>query len=782
MAKSGSFTTPYASSVSTNYPTRIKCSWGTAVYDQSKNRWSVPFTCTATGGATDGKFVYGYGGYVKVQAVTGTGSTVEKTIAKYNTDSTALKNGKILASGTFYITPTTAGAASFKITAYNKVYTSSGASGYTTSDNQTFTLDTVALASTLSASVTTISNITAESSTAVIFTVTSKGNYYHTLSYGQTEASATTITSINNVNNTSATASITKTQVLAKFPTVTQGTLYGYLKTYSDSAKTTQIGATAKVSISVTIASSVVPIVTVGNIAVNSSPISGYLVAGYSTAKSELSGTAGSGSTIASYNWTWSYGTAQESTGSYSGTSTTAYSDAVIANTANYTLKITATVTDARGRTSAAVEKTITVYGYSKPTLTTNIYRTNTNTSTTRDDGGAYVYIQFSGAVGASVNNQNTIQSTTCTASGGISGSQTSNTWKSLALTSTATFTVTTTDKVSSTTTSIYVGKAAFPLQLYDNGSGTVGLYGGGFGDFEGQVRSSKGGTNTGAGFLVSHGTSGLGASFMANRTDEGDGIEMCVNTTGKDRGLYLRGTGAGWLLNYNKDALEAQLQKNTALIGMLWIRNGTQYPQIRFSTYQSGYEGRAADIVYDVGGSSGGITGGRFYFQQHSYDSSTHTLNSQFEKYQLPNVQADLNDQTGNKTYDILTSKSPVTVAQGGTGSNGSLTVITSGIITAGSGVSSISTQKLVIWGKVAQLYLYCVSPSSAKSTGTNLTIGTIASGYRPIISAAISGRQVSTGLIGGIGEDGVIDVRVLASSLSASSSFALYATYLLA
>ena len=55
-----------------------------------------------------------------------------------------------------------------------------------------------------------------------------------------------------------------------------------------------------------------------------------------------------------------------------------------------------------------------------------------------------------------------------------------------------------------------------------------------------------------------------------------------------------------------------------------------------------------------------------RFYFREYSYNSSTGAAIEQWDQYRLPVVAA---DKTSNDTYEILTSKSAVTIAQGGTG-----------------------------------------------------------------------------------------------------------------
>ena len=59
-------------------------------------------------------------------------------------------------------------------------------------------------------------------------------------------------------------------------------------------------------------------------------------------------------------------------------------------------------------------------------------------------------------------------------------------------------------------------------------------------------------------------------------------------------------------------------------------------------------------------------VVGDRFYIRQNSYNSSSGDNVNYYDQYRLPVVTANL---TSNNFYEILTSKSAVTVAQGGTG-----------------------------------------------------------------------------------------------------------------
>lgn len=74
----------------------------------------------------------------------------------------------------------------------------------------------------------------------------------------------------------------------------------------------------------------------------------------------------------------------------------------------------------------------------------------------------------------------------------------------------------------------------------------------------------------------------------------------------------------------------------------------------------------QVGEFWYDIGNATN-ITKGQYYFRQFSPNSTANTATTgKYETYTLPNVASGL---TENKNYSILTSKSAVTVNQGGTG-----------------------------------------------------------------------------------------------------------------
>lgn len=331
-------------------------------------------------------------------------------------------------------------------------------------------LTTIPRASDVSVSNYSITN----TSGSISATITSKASFYHKWRWRMNSGSWSSWTNKGLIASTSSTVTVANTTLLAQLPSATSGSFNIEVATYSDSGYATLVGtksASATVSVNT---SNIKPSVSLGNIGLNSTPISGYAVAGYSKVQSAWTTTNSSGASSVTTYFTTSHGSL--ATTSSTSTSGTTVSGVIPSSSANYTLTISAYAKDSRGAVSSTVSKTITVYGYTPPTATLNAYRVASSSSTTEDGAGTYAYVTFSGAVSSSVNSQNAIQSTTCTYSGSISGTASSGGHYALADTQTVTFTLTVTDKVTSSTAQKTINTATYPLDLYDNGSGSVGV------------------------------------------------------------------------------------------------------------------------------------------------------------------------------------------------------------------------------------------------------------------------------------------------------------------
>lgn len=337
----------------------------------------------------------------------------------------------------------------------------------TISNNGTLTLTTIPRASTitLASNSMTLTNTT----DTLGYTVTSQGNFYHKLTW-KIGSSSTTIWTKHGINNTSESGTISASAILNKLPSATSGNVVFTLTTYSDSAGTNETGsATATCSVTVD-TSAIKPSLSLGSIQLDQPSGLGKLVAGYSTAKMTCTTTNSAGASSYTVQFTVSKGSLAVVTATSSPVTVT--TNTLPSSTSNYTFKITATVTDSRGATATASKTSGTVYGYAKPVISASFYRTATNSSTSADPAGLYVYRAFSATQTYTLGGSNSV-SVSATQDG---VSVNSGTWGSLPETSSATLTVTATDSVTSTTKKITVGTAKFPLDLYDNGSGSVGV------------------------------------------------------------------------------------------------------------------------------------------------------------------------------------------------------------------------------------------------------------------------------------------------------------------
>lgn len=332
------------------------------------------------------------------------------------------------------------------------------------------TLTTIPRASDVSVSNYSIAN----TSGSISATITSKASFYHRWRWRMNSGSWSSWTNKGLIASTSSTVTVANTTLLAQLPSATSGSFNIEVATYSDSGYATLVGtksASATVSVNT---SNIKPSVSLGNIGLNSTPIANYAVAGYSKVQSAWTTTNSSGASSVTTYFTTSHGSL--ATTSSTSTSGTTVSGTIPSSSANYTLTISAYAKDSRGATSSTVSKSITVYGYTPPTATLNAYRVASSSSTTEDGAGTYAYVTFSGAVSASVNGQNSVQVISCSYWGSISGQATNGGHYALADTQTVTFQLTVTDKVTSSTATKTISTASYPLDLYDNGGGSVGV------------------------------------------------------------------------------------------------------------------------------------------------------------------------------------------------------------------------------------------------------------------------------------------------------------------
>ena len=196
-------------------------------------------------------------------------------------------------------------------------------------------------------------------------------------------------------------ASITLTaaelsKIYKAMPKTTSGKIRVSIGTYSDSAYKTKVGDTAYKEVSLTIPTAVKPTASLTESPVNTNAWIkglGVYVQGYSGISASLTGVAGEGASVSSY---------EISGGGYS-SNKNALSVSKI--TASGSIKFTGTVTDSRGR-SASSSKTISVLPYSMPAITSlTVERGKYSTgSWTAGENGTDVKVTFNTTLSLTAN------------------------------------------------------------------------------------------------------------------------------------------------------------------------------------------------------------------------------------------------------------------------------------------------------------------------------------------------------------------------------------------
>lgn len=420
---------------------------------------------------------YGYSGviYQISDAYVSIGGT---RVGRKTSGSKAISDGETwyIVNGVSYtVTHNDDGTGSVSCRGYFNSYSTSSA---------TLTLTAISRAGTASISPTSASISTKNGTTVDTITVTPKNSsFFHRVS---ATLNGSTVLSARWAEDYSYTMTIADTALLTALGNKVSDTLTVTVKTYATkSTSGTLIGTTtADATVSVK-TSSIKPTLTSVSTAANTTPISGNVVAGYSTAKINFTPTPGYGATTCTTVITLSKGSM--ATASSSATSATSLNTNVVPDDASdYTITATLTVTDGRGAT-ASTTTTISVKGYERPKAYLAAYRVATSGSTTADEAGTYVYVNTTNSITAV--GSNSVQSESITYAGDISGTINSTpAWIALATDEGATFTYVVTDKITSGTKSKSVPVAIYPLDLYQD-AGSVGAAFGGIAE-AGKVKS----------------------------------------------------------------------------------------------------------------------------------------------------------------------------------------------------------------------------------------------------------------------------------------------------
>lgn len=333
----------------------------------------------------------------------------------------------------------------------------------------TLTLSTIKLTGTGSFSPNPAIIATTDSTTAMTLTVTPRNpDYYH---YVQISTGGLAYITQAWAEDNSFTFAVTNANIVGNTANVARatGNVVATIKTYD--AKSTLTGnlvGTVTVTGQFIIDTSAIhPEITVGTVEALSTPIPGIIVAGYASARVNLSGLPFGTNVSASLN-----------KGVVASASRAAVTTEVLpASETDYNITATINAKDQRGGMDTDTA-TIPVKGYKRPQARLTVRRVASNGSTTYDEAGTWVYVAWSNEITAL--GTNSVQSESVTYSGDISGTLTTNpSWVALTESQGATFVYTVSDLVTTGTAEKSVPVAIFPLDLYQNGSSVGAAFGG---------------------------------------------------------------------------------------------------------------------------------------------------------------------------------------------------------------------------------------------------------------------------------------------------------------
>lgn len=537
MATSGSYLTSQVVNAYTGdgCPDRANISWS-ATWDASSMLWTVNWSANGAG-------------YYNNNYVTIFSGTVTITDGNGNTLQTKSMSGQIpyarkdvqLVSGSFSVGVNTYGDRNIAFSATFRIGVN-GSSGESTG-SQTFALDNIPLASTIS-SVTQNVSVGSSGGVATVNIVRNNASYTHRVvwvfgsnSYTQTGQGTTASYTI-------------PASWLAAIPNSASGSASVTVTTFNGS---TQIGQS--VSATFTVSAAVNP--SIGGFSVaprgtayNAGMTTVY-IAGYSTALLSASSAAGvNGSSIAKYefiNGSTVIASYNSSASSYSHTTGT-----LTGSSASFSVR----VTDTRGRTATKAASAITIKAYATPSFSTaNAYRCDSSGTASND--GTYLRV-LATAVATPTENSITAltYATKATTSSTWSGESTVGSGviaSGFANTTSYDVRIKATDKLGQSSYRYFtIPTAEYTMDFKEGGKGVA------FGkvaetdnlvDSTWAIKSSAAGTA----YLAEHGLANNAAEIKIRRSDTNRSIALQVGSGGVNRGLYINdGNANQWLLYYD--------------------------------------------------------------------------------------------------------------------------------------------------------------------------------------------------------------------------------------
>lgn len=381
MATNGNYTwTPSTYPPGVGYPNRAKISWS-ATWNQASMLWTVNWNATAQGASNAGRYTTVYGtpsnvsSYVTVYDENGN-VLQTKTIAS---TMTYVKNDTVLLEGTFTIGVNTNGDRSLRFA--GQIYFETTGSAGISSGDQTFALDNIPLASSISSISPNNVAVDADGTSVTVNISRNNNAYTHTVAWSFGGHSTT-----QTGQGTSATTTIPASWLDA-IPTATSGTATVTVTTYNGAV---QIGAPKSANFTITAA--VTPSIT----SVTASPrgaaynagMTSVYIAGYSTAYISASGAAaGAGASLAKYEFIRDgqvLASYNSSAASYN------YTTGVLSgSSATFSVR----VTDSRGMQATKDASAVAIAAYALPAFSnTQIYRSDSGGDP--DNSGEYAYIK----------------------------------------------------------------------------------------------------------------------------------------------------------------------------------------------------------------------------------------------------------------------------------------------------------------------------------------------------------------------------------------------------
>ena len=346
---------------------------------------------------------------------------------------------------------------------------------------------TMALTTIPRASGVSVGNVTISSTSGSLSaTINPQASFWHRWKYviGSYDSGWTNMSS---AISSATSISVAYTTILSKITASSSGTVVFTVETHNSNAfnNSSYIGtASATSTVTITLKPSAPTLTTLGFRSRSSGVNSNITTptAGYTTvALTSWSNGTSSGATSYTTYFSVDQGASLKTT-SATANNTVIETNTLPASAKQYTLTYTAYTVDSRGNKSSNATKTVAVYGYSTPTLNLTAYRVANGSSTTEDATGTKAYVTFSNNMRGQTDtngallrtgNQNAIISAVCKYG---NTTVTSGAHIDLAIENTLTFTYTVQDRFTTTSTTRTVNSASFPLDLYDNGSGTVGV------------------------------------------------------------------------------------------------------------------------------------------------------------------------------------------------------------------------------------------------------------------------------------------------------------------